>query len=64
MNKTLYVGLDVHKDTIAVVVRDAMIAFLAATAEATRSAQQAGIEVAKAKQRFSGCKPSLDSGLA
>ena len=50
-------------DPVQQAVRDAMIAFLAATAEAqaeaTRSAQQAGIELAKSKDRFKGRKPSF-----
>lgn len=52
-------------DPVQQAVRDAMIAFLAATAqaqaEATKGAQQAGIELAKAKgDRFRGRKPSYD----
>ncbi|MDU8928305.1 recombinase family protein [Alisedimentitalea sp. MJ-SS2] len=52
-------------DPVQQAVRDAMIAFLAATAqaqaEATRSAQQAGIELAKDRGgRFKGRKPSYD----
>lgn len=52
-------------DPVQQAVRDAMIAFLAATAqaqaEATKIAQQAGIELAKAKgDRFRGRKPSYD----
>lgn len=52
-------------DPVQQAVRDTMIAFLAATAqaqaEATRSAQQAGIELAKDKgDRFRGRKPSFD----
>lgn len=52
-------------DPVQQAVRDAMIAFLAATAqaqtEATKVAQQAGIELAKQKgDRFRGRKPSYD----
>jgi DNA invertase Pin-like site-specific DNA recombinase len=52
-------------DPVKQAVRDAMIAFLAATAqaqaEATKVAQQAGIELAKEKgDRFRGRKPSYD----
>lgn len=52
-------------DPVQQAVRDAMIAFLAATAEAqaeaTRHAQQAGIELAKERgDRFRGRKPSYD----
>lgn len=52
-------------DPVQQAVRDAMIAFLAATsqaqAEATKVAQQAGIELAKEKgDRFRGRKPSYD----
>lgn len=52
-------------DPVQQAVRDAMIAFLAATAEAqaeaSKVAQQAGIEHAKAKgDRFRGRKPSYD----
>ena len=52
-------------DPVQQAVRDAMIAFLAATAqaqaEATKIAQQAGIELAKEKgDRFRGRKPSYD----
>ncbi|PCJ08522.1 MAG: recombinase [Rhodobacteraceae bacterium] len=52
-------------DPVQQAVRDAMIAFLAATAqaqaEAAKVAQQAGIELAKAKgDRFRGRKPSYD----
>lgn len=52
-------------DPVQQAVRDAMIAFLAATAqaqtEATRVSQQAGIELAKAKgDKFRGRKPSYD----
>ncbi|MGX9354991.1 recombinase family protein [Roseobacteraceae bacterium S113] len=52
-------------DPVQQAVRDAMIAFLAATAqaqaEATKVAQQAGIELAKKKGgRFRGRKPSYD----
>tara|TARA_R110000850_G_scaffold180584_3_gene306138 strand:- start:59 stop:691 length:633 start_codon:yes stop_codon:yes gene_type:complete len=52
-------------DPVQQAVRDTMIAFLAATAqaqaEATKIAQQAGIEMAKAKGgRFRGRKPSFD----
>lgn len=52
-------------DPVQQAVRDTMIAFLAATAqaqaEATRSAQQAGIDLAKEKGgRFKGRKPSFD----
>lgn len=52
-------------DPVQQAVRDAMIAFLAATAqaqaEASKIAQQAGIELAKAKgDRFRGRKPSYD----
>ena len=53
------------KDPVQQAVRDAMIAFLAATAqaqaEATKVAQQAGIQLAKEKgDRFRGRKPSYD----
>jgi putative DNA-invertase from lambdoid prophage Rac len=53
------------KDPVQQAVRDAMIAFLAATAqaqaEATRIAQKAGIEQAKAiGTKFRGRKPSFD----
>lgn len=52
-------------DPVQQAVRDAMIAFLAATAEAqaeaTREAQKAGIELAKLKgDRFRGRKPTYD----
>jgi len=52
-------------DPVQQAVRDAMIAFLAATAqaqaEATKVAQKAGIELAKAKgDKFRGRKPSYD----
>lgn len=52
-------------DPVQQAVRDAMIAFLAATAqaqaEATKAAQQAGIDLAKEKgDRFRGRKPSYD----
>lgn len=52
-------------DPVQQAVRDAMIAFLAATAqaqaEATKVAQRAGIELAKEKgDRFRGRKPSYD----
>ncbi|MBI1493175.1 recombinase family protein [Halocynthiibacter styelae] len=52
-------------DPVQQAVRDALIAFLAATAqaqaEATKVAQQAGIELAKEKgDRFRGRKPSYD----
>ena len=52
-------------DPVQQAVRDAMIAFLAATAqaqsEATKVAQQAGIELAKKKgDLFRGRKPSYD----
>lgn len=52
-------------DPVQQAVRDAMIAFLAATAqaqaEATKVAQQAGIKLAKEKgDRFRGRKPSYD----
>ncbi len=52
-------------DPVQQAVRDAMIAFLAATAqaqaEATKVAQQAGIQLAKEKgDRFRGRKPSYD----
>jgi DNA invertase Pin-like site-specific DNA recombinase len=52
-------------DPVQQAVRDAMIAFLAATAqaqaEATKIAQQAGIELAKEKgDRFRGRRPSYD----
>jgi DNA invertase Pin-like site-specific DNA recombinase len=50
------------KDPMQQAVRDALIAFMAATAqaqaEATREAQRAGIEHAKAKGRYLGRKPS------
>lgn len=50
------------KDPIQQAVRDALIAFMAATApaqaEATKAAQQAGIEAAKAKAAYLGRKPS------
>lgn len=49
-------------DAIQMAVRDALIAFMAATAqaqaEATKEAQKAGIEHAKANQKFKGRKPS------
>ena len=53
------------EDPVQQAVRDAMIAFLAATAEAqaeaTRIAQQVGIEYAKEKgDRFRGRKPTFD----
>lgn len=52
-------------DPVQQAIRDAMIAFLAATAEAqaeaTKVAQQAGIQLAKEKgDRFRGRKPSYD----
>lgn len=52
-------------DPVQQAVRDAMIAFLAATAqaqsEATKIAQRAGIDLAKEKgDRFRGRKPSYD----
>lgn len=49
-------------DAIQMAVRDALIAFMAATAqaqaEATKEAQRAGIEYAKANKKFKGRKPS------
>ena len=55
-------------DPVQQAVRDAMVAFLAATAqaqaEATREAQRAGIELAKSKgDRFKGRKPSYDRSV-
>jgi DNA invertase Pin-like site-specific DNA recombinase len=51
-------------DPIQQAVRDAMIAFMAATAqaqaEAMREAQRAGIEAAKAEARYRGKKPTYD----
>jgi putative DNA-invertase from lambdoid prophage Rac len=52
-------------DPVQMAVRDALIAFMAATAqaqyEATKASQRAGIEVAKAKGRsYLGRKPSYD----
>lgn len=52
-------------DPMQAAVRDALIAFMAATAqaqaEATKEAQRAGIEAARAKQgRYRGGKPSYD----
>lgn len=51
-------------DPIQQAVRDAMIAFMAATAqaqaEALREAQRAGIEAAKAEARYRGKKPTYD----
>ncbi len=50
------------KDPMQQAVRDALIAFMAATAqaqaEATKEAQKAGIEHAKAKGEYLGRKPS------
>lgn len=53
------------KDPIQMAVRDALVAFMAATsqaqAEATKIAQRAGIEAAKASaERYLGRKPSYD----
>lgn len=52
------------KDPVQKAVRDALIAFMAATAqaqaEATKSAQQAGIAAAKASGEYLGRKPSYD----
>ncbi len=55
----------VTTDPVQMAVRDAMVAFLAATAqaqaEATKSAQRAGIDAAKGDQRkYPGRKPSFD----
>lgn len=54
------------KDAMQEAVRDALIAFMAATAqaqaEATKEAQQAGIEHAKALGAFKGRKPSYTRG--
>ena len=51
-------------DPIQQAVRDAMIAFMAATAqaqaEALREAQRAGIEAAKSEARYRGKKPTYD----
>ncbi|MEM9499162.1 MAG: recombinase family protein [Pseudomonadota bacterium] len=51
-------------DPIQQAVRDAMVGFMAAMAEAqaevTREAQRAGIEKAKAESRYRGRKPSFD----
>jgi len=52
-------------DPVQMAVRDALIAFMAATAqaqyEATKASQRAGIEAAKAKGRsYLGRKPSYD----
>lgn len=51
-------------DPIQQAVRDAMIAFMAATAqaqaEALREAQRAGIELAKTENRYRGKKPTFD----
>lgn len=51
-------------DPIQQAVRDAMITFMAATAqaqaEALREAQRAGIEAAKAEARYRGKKPTYD----
>lgn len=51
-------------DPIQQAVRDAMIAFMATTAqaqaEAMREAQRAGIEAAKAEARYRGKKPTYD----
>lgn len=56
------------KDPIQQAVRDALIAFMAATAEAqataTKEAQKAGIEAAKADPRtYRGRKPSYDRDI-
>ena len=52
------------RDPIEQAVRDSMIAFMAATAhaqaEATREAQRAGIDLAKAEHRYRGRKPAYD----
>lgn len=55
-------------DPVQMAVRDAMVAFLAATAqaqaEATKSAQQAGIDAAKGDERkYPGRKPSFDRAM-
>lgn len=56
------------KEAIAKAVRDALIAFMAATAqaqaEATREAQRAGINAARAREgatKYRGRKPSVDA---
>lgn len=64
INEMVFDGATV--DPIQVAVRDAMIAFMAATAqaqaEATKIAQRAGIEAAKEREpeKFRGRKPSFD----
>ncbi|MCK0120254.1 recombinase family protein [Loktanella sp. F6476L] len=63
INKMTFDGAT--KDPMQAAVRDALIAFMAATAqaqaEATKEAQRAGIEAAKDdQQRYRGKKPSYD----
>lgn len=58
----------VTTDPVQMAVRDAMVAFLAATAqaqaEATKSAQRAGIDAAKGYERkYPGRKPTFDRAM-